>query len=323
MILVLTVLLIVFAGLSIALNSIVIYRCFMHHFKSFQAITTRLIITLHISCFLENICSIPYIYTGNNGLCAFMAFAHYYTGLINVLTIVYLTIAYYYYVIGDGKNIVTWIHSYGLLFACIFSLITLIPFITNSYGREDIWCTLSLSSGDSNDWSFIVFYLWVLVAIFFCSIVCSYIIIYTIRRSRNNNQLIGMTTKLFISIGAYIIISIFCYISRVLPRLVDLFLIGYKTPDIFSFFSGVPMYFAGILYCVCFYYNRETLKTYERNSSRSSNNTINNSQTTDNPLRATDLMDLVNNNSGVTTSPSLDTFAPLSSSISSTRDDNL
>eukprot|EP01040_Poterioochromonas_malhamensis_P015686 gene15686-17601_t len=256
----LIIVMIVIASFSIIANTLVLYDIFMHHFQSFRATTTRLITLLHISCLLQNICGIPYLYTESKGLCAFMGFAHYYFGLINVLDIMYLTIAYYYFVTAEGRTIVSWIRRYGVLFAWVFSLITLIPFGTNSYGRSDIWCTLDVSNSRSNYWSFFVFYFWVTLATIFCSFVCIYILIYAAK----HDALISK--RLFTSLGLYIVISICCFIPRMAPRIAGLIQPGYQTPDVFSFLSGIPMYVAGLSYCVCFYFNSEILKSYERQS---------------------------------------------------------
>eukprot|EP01040_Poterioochromonas_malhamensis_P001633 gene1633-1728_t len=102
----LIVVLLVIASFSIIANILVLYDIFRDPFNSFRATITRLITLLHISCLLQNICDIPYLYISNKGFCAFMGFAHYYFGLINVFDIVYLTIAYYYFVTANGGHII-------------------------------------------------------------------------------------------------------------------------------------------------------------------------------------------------------------------------
>lgn len=226
---------------------------FLYQFRTFRAKTTRLIIFLHVSCLLQNLCSIPEFYTGNTILCEFMGFAHYYFGLIHIFSIVYLTIFYYSIVTDSWKSLVEAISSYGLIVAALFSLITLLPFMNNSYSAVDYFCTIL-----DNYWAFLVFYFWVLSATFFCSVI--YLCIYRF----TSNHYPQYSKRLFHFLGVYILIAICAFIPRLAYRIVGVSIAGYQAPDIFSFISGVPMYIAGFAYCVNYYFSMNDMIEYER-----------------------------------------------------------
>eukprot|EP01040_Poterioochromonas_malhamensis_P016817 gene16817-19187_t len=256
-------LLIAIAFFSILSNILVVVD-FRSHFETLSAPTTRLIIFLHISCLLQNLCSVPYIYTGNTVLCELMGFFHYYFGLINVFSIVYLTIFYYFTLTRDGdtsrtaRDVVNWMSSYGLILPFVFGFIALFPFMDNSYGKVDIWCSLTVSEASANDWAFIIFYLWVLLATTFCSSMFLYLYSYYSKLE------LQCTERLCSLLGIYILISICCFIPRLAYRIVGLIEPEYEAPDIFSFLAGVPMYIAGLLYCVNYYYSNDDMTKYER-----------------------------------------------------------
>ncbi len=240
------------AFFSIFSNFLVVFD-FGYHFPSFSAKTTRFVIFLHSSCLLQNLCSIPYIYTGNTILCEFMGFAHYYFGLIHIFSIVYLTIFYYSIVTDSWKSLVEAISRYGLIVAALFSLITLLPFMNNSYSAVDYFCTIL-----DNYWAFLVFYFWVLSATFFCSVIYLYIYRFTL------NHYPQYSKRLFHFLGVYILIAICAFIPRLAYRIVGVSIAGYHAPDIFSFISGVPMYIAGFAYCVNYYFSMNDMIEYER-----------------------------------------------------------
>eukprot|EP01040_Poterioochromonas_malhamensis_P001632 gene1632-1727_t len=60
---------------------------------------------------------------------------------------------------------------------------------------------------------------------------------------------------------------------------------GYDAPDAFAFVSGIPMYVAGLSYCICYYFNSDILKSYERQSNSHDHNI-------GNALRTSDLLRL-------------------------------
>lgn len=256
-----TVIFFLIAGFSIAGNIAVLYHAFQHSFQSFKAITTKLIIMLHISTLLQNICTLPDIYAEDATVCAIMGFAHYYTGLINVIIIIFTTITYYFFLFESvqGRKITEWINHYGIPFAFGFSFITVLPYSTNSYGQADVWCTLTIDDNMANVWSFVIFYLWVMFAIVICSFVTLYIVYYSAKHDA------ALSRRLFTSIGIYIIISVICFLPRVIPRLIELFT-EFDVTDTVQFVTGIPMYIAGIAYCVCYYKNSNTLRSYENDT---------------------------------------------------------
>eukprot|EP01040_Poterioochromonas_malhamensis_P015779 gene15779-17725_t len=130
--------------------------------------------------------------------------------------------------------------------------------MNNSYGKVDIWCSLTVSEASANDWAFIIFYLWVLLATILCSSIFLYIYWYSSKHEPRCSK------RLCTFLGIYILISICCFIPRLAYRIVGLIEPGYEAPDIFSFISGVPMYIAGLFYCVIYYYSDDDMTKYEQ-----------------------------------------------------------
>jgi hypothetical protein len=249
----------IIASLSITGNTLSILRLLSE--GTLSAVTTRLILYLHVSSLLENIGSLPIIYTGNEALCQTMAVVHYYGGLANVLSITLLTIIYLNFTLEESHR--SWaIQNFGGYIAFSLPLITLLPFSTDAYGVTGVWCSLDLEKESTDVWAFIIFYIWALIAIIFCAIVFVYILNY----SRRFDDRMGRT--LFLTSGIYILISWCSLVPRCIPRFINLFERVYLTRSE-QFFSNIPAFLAGIGYSICLFYNFRLFSKYEKHSSKS------------------------------------------------------
>lgn len=196
-------------------------------------------------------------------MCGLMAFASFYFGLLNALVTVLLTIAYYNIIQNNRPEIEKGIKKYGVKSALIFPLITVLPFITNSYQAIGDSCTLSLDR-TSDLWSIFTFFLWMFLALLFCTLLFAYIIY---RASRYNT--VGLRRRIFRCVGVYILITILCLIPRVVLR--TIVILDFRnqsqnddaiTPDSESVVE-LPQYIVGIAYAICFFANQQILKSYE------------------------------------------------------------
>lgn len=250
----------VFSSIGIAVNILVVLVFWKNY--SIRAVTTRLIFFLHLSVLGEMISSLP-IYGGNEFMCGLMGFASFYFGLFNALVTVMLTIAYYNIIQDNRPEIEKGIKKYGVKFAIIFPFITLLPFTTDSYQAIGNSCTLNLDR-TSDIWSIFTFFLWMILALLFCTLLFTYIIY---RASRFNTS--GLRRRIFRCVGVYILITILCLIPRVVVRtmlIVDFHNQSQDDDNVSAESQSVveiPQYFVGIAYAICFFANQQILKSYE------------------------------------------------------------
>jgi hypothetical protein len=244
----------VIAAICILGNALVI--CTLLRVSTIKAITTYLVFILHVSCFFQSISSLPAVYNGNSGMCQFMSGIHYYTGLVNVGSMVILSIVYYNYTVKLNTQMLKNINRYGIKILYVFPLITFLPFATDSYGNSgDTWCTLD-NSLLADAWSIMVFYAWVIIAFIISSWLFGYIIYWTSKHD------IGIRGRLFWSLGIYILITLLSLLPRIIPRIAWL-MYPYNISWITQWVLELPAYLAGICYVACYYYNQKDLWIYE------------------------------------------------------------
>jgi hypothetical protein len=249
----------VFVSFALLAEVIVLYY-FIYRIKSFSAGTTYLIYVLHASSFLQNVASIPNLFTLNDGLCSFMGFFHYYFGLINIAAVTYLSYIYYQYSTSDSMEINVGRKSLrNMEYAVVFSFITLLPLSTDSYGAttEDTWCSIKYDEEYSLLWAWLSYYIWAFIAAIISSI------LFGITIYRNRKYRTGLAPRLFTTLGIYILISILYILPRALQRLASGFQ-GFHASKIQELVIHLPLNLAGIAYAVIFFYDRRTIKIFER-----------------------------------------------------------
>lgn len=235
-----------------------LFVCFtLWLFASLKTTATQLLLILHFTLLCEEVCSLPFIFAWNRGLCATIAFFHFYAGFANAISIGLLVISYRYHFMDDTFGLTNLIQKYSLHFVTIIPLITLLPFITNSYSNDnDVWCTMKTSSRTTNVWAFCTFYGWAWLILNLSTLV----LVITMYQVYIVDREIGM--KLFSTTGMYAIIAILSWLPRTAIRFwnVD----NQDEDNTALLFAYFPVYISGILYTVVFLREKKALLLFDR-----------------------------------------------------------
>lgn len=226
-------------------------------FGSLKTTATQLLLLLHLTLLCEELSSLPYVFNFNNGLCAFMAFLHFYAGFANAVSIGLLVISYRYHFMDDAHNIMKFIHKYSVYLVTLVPLVTLLPFITNGYMNDnEVWCTMQTNSATTNAWAFGTFYCWAWLIMVISTVVLSV----TMYQVYSIDKEIGM--KLFSTTGMYAIISILSWVPRTASRF---FNVNNEDMDNTAFlYAYFPLYISGILYTIVFMREKKALLLFDR-----------------------------------------------------------
>ena len=233
----------VFGSFSI-LGSIYVLMA-IHHMGTSTA-TTRLINYLHINILIQNVFSFPYVYHYNDSLCAAVAFIRAYCSFANAIVIAIFSLHYRKIFFPDSLNITSFFIANRRKFIFLTPLVTLFPFITDSYGKiEDGFCSVKT---DKNGLSAMVIYYMLVSAIVGFSIIQ---VVYTIVKVYMQTDL-SLASSVASSAGLYVVVSIFTWIPRVASRSHD-----------FSYFDvGYFEYIAGIGYFFIFLKEEDSITVY-------------------------------------------------------------
>lgn len=235
-------------------NVVVIY-CFIRYIGRMESIMTKLLFLLHISTLLQCIASLP-VYTESNGWCATMGAFHYYFGLIIFEVDVCLSVLVANFVKYNNPKIETFLGKYAIITITTTSMITFLPFITNSYGiKNKVWCSLAYHHEEDNLWAFSIFYLWS-----FLAWLVSMILIIHLHLTIENFEL---KNEIFNSILGYVLATLGSIGPRLFPRIINLFIdftISYDA----QFFIQAGIFCSSCLYCFCFYNNFSNITRYEK-----------------------------------------------------------
>jgi hypothetical protein len=243
---------IVIAAVALVLNGVAIYH--LLRFGSLKAITTRLILLLHVSIFIDNIGNLPLVYNGNDGACLVIGFFYYYGALANILTITLLTAVYYNFVFDKAyRN--AWVKKYSTIIVLGVPLITLLPYSTHSYVPNRYWCILK-----SGTWSYMVYFP-LIVVLLFCSSTFIYILYYSWPDEAISKTLLS-------TVGTYIALSWIAWIITVILSFVEIFHPFTATGAISILFS--MQYFTAIAYTISFAYNYSLFMKYELEAANTS-----------------------------------------------------
>lgn len=236
----------------------------MYHQSNLEDLKYFLLFLLHITLFLEDISTLPYVWSSVDVLCKIMGWLHFYSGFANVLVVTLMGFHYLSYLLSNyPTQINLWIERYGVYLIFGLPLITLLPFSTDSYGvSNDDWCTLPSGSRASNNWAIIVFYSWIWLCIVI-NVVQLSVALYRVNKQAGVEQL---RSNLFTSIGLYILITTICWLPRVIPRLIHLF-IDYESSDVLYLITTAPLYLSGIGYAAAYYLDVQTSRTRGRTRS--------------------------------------------------------
>jgi hypothetical protein len=223
------------------------------------SLSSRLLLGLHITVFLEELTSLPFIFAVDNNLCKAFGFFHFYTGLANITVTCILTLHYCNHIFFSNVWLSTTIDRYFNIVSFCFPLITLLPFVTDSYHSTNAnWCSLPSSNHIANEWSIAVFYSWVwFMLLGSLSLIC-----YVMYRARLLDK--SVSKKVFSSFGIYVFITVLCWLPRSAPRFVKLFY-SFSVSDSAYMWTTIPLYLTGLFYCLCLWSDRTFLHIEDSN----------------------------------------------------------
>jgi hypothetical protein len=240
---------------ALAINGLAIYH--LLRFGSLTAISTRLILFLHVSIFIENFGNLPFNINENDMTCNVVGFIPYYGALSNVMCITLLTTVYFNFAFekSDRNKLVK---RFAFPIAFIFPFITLLPITTGSYVTAEYWCMLSHYSKRGETWTFCILYGWVLLALIYYSIVFSYTLYHSFSEK-------VMSKNLLSTVGVYIALSWIALIPNLIFRIVWLF-DHFQPNNSLKGFLQTTDFITGISYGLCFAYNYSLFMKHERDS---------------------------------------------------------
>jgi hypothetical protein len=240
----------VVASIALLVNGIAIY--YLIRFGSLTAITTRLVLFLHVSLLIENIGALPVVYNGNEGACNVMGFLYFYGVSANILSITLLTAVYHNFVF-DKVHRNSFIKKYAFFIAFILPLaVTLLPYSTKGYLADNYWCVV-----DTN-WAYVV-YVPGAIALFYCSAAFGYILYNTWSEDIVSKRLLS-------TVGMYIGMSYFAWIVSIITDLVEYFGKEPVSTGSTALDFGVGNVTA-MAYAVSFVYNYSLFTKYEMETS--------------------------------------------------------
>eukprot|EP01038_Epipyxis_sp_PR26KG_P010309 gene10309-13855_t len=186
--------------------------------------STRLVFHLNFSLVLQEIVSLPYIYSLNGTVCQMMGFFHIFSGLLNMLIVGTLVLVYRQ-VLVDGyvkvstynrKRIFTFLYGIPLI-------LSLIPFISDEYGEVyNGWCSASGTGACLSD--------------------------------------AGLGMNLFKAVGSYSVLSIICWIPRTIINIGD---INHTEAEHRFVLERLLIYINGILCFMIFLSEKKSLILFE------------------------------------------------------------
>jgi hypothetical protein len=209
---------------------------------------SRLLFYFHLS-FLFDIGSLfPYIY-GTDGWCIFFAFLHYYSVIANCC--VFLLLVVYYRNLIFPAEWVTKLFSrkWGIECAsCVFPLISLLPFSTNSYGSiQGLWCGFKTDE-NALIWEFLLY-----GAIVVCLILSgSAVFLATFYQVYHADK--ELAKQLLSTIGIYCFLSSLTLTIRIILEFFT------------DYYSGIAISGSAILFFLVFLREKKSMALFESQS---------------------------------------------------------
>lgn len=180
--------------------------CTIKKFGS-ASISSRLIAYLHFTLLVQNVSTLPYVYTGNSAICQIMGFLKYYSGLSNIVIVGLMVQTYKFLFLEDVYNISPRIDKYAEYFVFAFPLITVLPFSMNMYETNDVtWCVELLVTNLEYVWFWVAFYFWSSIIILYSS----FSLFNTVWTVYKADRVLGK--KLVKTVGIYVVIALIVWI---------------------------------------------------------------------------------------------------------------
>lgn len=232
----------ILAGIAITLTSISCIAILQH--ANLKHISSRLVFWMHFTLLIEEIFTIPYIYSANRFTCSAAAFIHTFSGLANGL-VTGCVMVHYYVNFVDQRYAATVNRLMNRMELLIvgFCCITLLPFTTNSYGESfDVWCLIPRHHRTDIYWSFFVYQLWIWLAI----VVGLVMVMRAVATACAVKTSMGI--HLFGSIGIYGVTAILCWSFRISVGLWSVAYIPEGLSESLSFISQLLIMITGVLF---------------------------------------------------------------------------
>jgi hypothetical protein len=212
---------------------------------------TKLVLYLHLTLVLENLATFPNLYSSVGPICEMIAVIRTYSGIANSFVVICLVLLYRYWFVEDSWKIVSFLSKYREFIIFGLPLISLLPLSTNSYGdSHSYFCTLQKESLQDRVWGVILYVSVIAVAITFSCLVMTHTVVHVFLTDSRYAK------SLFRSVGFYVLFSILTWIPRALAQV-----------GILSYLATFYLtYISGILYVMVFFYEKEYIKAYEKNT---------------------------------------------------------
>lgn len=252
----------VIGSVSITLSLYVVLSIFRYELFSHPI---KLILYLHLTVILESFTVFPHIFNQNRSLCSLIGFLRLYSGLSNTIVLTLLVFHYRFLFHADVYKVSRICSKYKEVLIFVFPLITLLPFLTNSYGEDNgKWCNIK-SDGEffSRFWIIVVFYGWLAIFIFGSALLLIHTIFFAFLADPK------IAGRLFQGIGVYALTTLVCWIPRGLVRCG---VVSEVNSNVFVFISE-------LVYCLIFFVELEVWKKFENNMIRGMNSECSQSTT--------------------------------------------
>lgn len=218
---------------------------------------SKCILYLHITQLIEDVASLPFVFTSDSGFCSFIGVLYYFGSLGNVCACGAMNLYLYDKFFSQNPRLESNKFYWLEIFVFVFPLITLLPLSTDSYGettgrRDFKWCSMS----SNGYWSVVVLYSWAWLILLLLIITFVVNIVSILKKTKDRD----LAIRLFTTVGIYPLITLSAWVPRTLRRVA--WFMGVNG-DIYMLFN-FPIYICGILYTIVFLKEESNLKEYEK-----------------------------------------------------------
>lgn len=214
---------------------------------------TKLMLSIHLTLLCEEILDIPFIYSWNPTLCGGVGLLRTYFGLSNAIATAFMMGFFYCGHMCDERiplQVSAFIRTWSPIGIALFPLITVLPFITNSYGQsDDIWCRIKSEDKIDHIWSFAIYHFWSLLVMS----IATYMVFDSVVAACKIHTEVG--GRLFSSLGLYAVIALICFAFRMAVNLAFLFPGRQVDGNILRFISEVLVQVMGIGFAITLFYD--------------------------------------------------------------------
>jgi hypothetical protein len=245
----------ILAALSIT-GALLVGYSILRYSKSHTTFS-NVVFALHVSLCINEIATLPYVFSGNNVICIMAEMVHYYSTLMNYFSLAVLIQAHMCNVIDELRAMFMGpIERYGLYIVYLAPLMVLFRFIDPLYSDTlHPWCTVHASSREPL--YVLTYYMWLYMVIVVCTLEVFLSTFYIYRRTDKY-----MAWRYFSSIGFYMLIALAEFLPNVIITAV------YASTDDDGNFdnrigSYIPLYISGILYTIIFFRDRDAIENFE------------------------------------------------------------